>query len=387
MNMMNPMMSVMNDFDNSLQQEQQEMNQMMSNHGSMDRMHTSSRKRDYPSRNEDHFDIPAKKPYSQPSTNYREPKTSLERPSRYVDTDRGFSSSRDEPRRGSPIGRINNPLGLSGTRNTRREEDIEDEIAKYEKELQLLKRMKELKEERRRALNEDKPRRDASPGFSSYGMTSRSDYRGGAYGRESSLDRNGDRYNFDRKDRYGVASRGRSPVRESASSKYGDVAASKTRNPMMGSAARTPYAEKGNHGSYAEKGNHGSYDPAKDRSALSNSVSSAARGKSSYGYDKEKLDSFGTKDKLDSWTSLAGTRPGGSSYRYDGGLSSSYTPGLSGNGSSSYMPGLSGSSALSGLPSSGGYGTSSFTQSNSSNRGSHYPADGTTHRFDSRRWN
>merc|ERR1719222_150274 len=140
---------------------------MMSNQGSMEGRHSTTRKRDYPTRGDDNYENPAKKPYSQnpskevrdkpyshhSSSGFRERRKSVERSSRYGDVEGGHRG-RDAPRRDSPVGRSSNPLGPSTTLLTeRRKEDIDDEIAKYEKELLLLKRMKELKEERRRALN------------------------------------------------------------------------------------------------------------------------------------------------------------------------------------------------------------------------------------------
>merc|ERR1719354_1201156 len=87
-----------------------------------------SRKRGFPGgRNNEPFDVPAKKSFSGRS-------------------DRRDYGSRMSPEREKPSFGSGRPVLDDRAAKQRRGEELEEEIAKYERELQLLKKMKELKE-------------------------------------------------------------------------------------------------------------------------------------------------------------------------------------------------------------------------------------------------
>merc|ERR1719360_93867 len=144
-----------------------------------------SRKRGFPGgRNNEPFDVPAKKSFSGRSGDRR-------------DYGSRMDSEREKPSFGS--GR---PMLDDRAAKQRRGEELEEEIAKYERELQLLKKMKELKEERSSMLGSSSSRYGASS-FSSaskYNDYSRNDSysRGGAM---SPLSRRGDESRYGRRDR------------------------------------------------------------------------------------------------------------------------------------------------------------------------------------------
>merc|ERR1719468_906274 len=205
--MMNPMMNFMN------MQQQQELNMMMMNQNSMNSMmnqnkdmmmgHSKrgteppistdlSRKRGFPGgRNNEPFDVPAKKSFSGRSGERRD------------------YSGRMSPEREKPSFGSGRPAMLDDrAAKQRRGEELEEEIAKYERELQLPKKMKELKEERSSMLGSSSSRYGASSFSSSskYNDYSRNDSysRGGAM---SPLSRGGDESRYGRRDRSPVGSK------------------------------------------------------------------------------------------------------------------------------------------------------------------------------------
>merc|ERR1719468_1009225 len=152
-----------------------------------------SRKRGFPGgRNNEPFDVPAKKSFSGRSGDRRDYGSRMS------------SSEREKPSFGS--GR---PVLDDRAAKQRRGEELEEEIAKYERELQLLKKMKELKEERSSMLGSSSSRYGASSFSSSskYNDYSRNDSysRGGAM---SPLSRGGgDESRYGRRDRSPVGSK------------------------------------------------------------------------------------------------------------------------------------------------------------------------------------
>merc|ERR1719468_1005358 len=151
-----------------------------------------SRKRGFPGgRNNEPFDVPAKKSFSGRSG------------------DRRDYSGRMSPEREKPSYGSGRPAMLDDrAAKQRRGEELEQEIANYERELQLLKKMKELKEERSSMLGSSSSRYGASSFSSSskYNDYSRNDSysRGGAM---SPLSRGGDESRYGRRDRSPVGSK------------------------------------------------------------------------------------------------------------------------------------------------------------------------------------
>lgn len=232
-----------------------------------------SRKRGFPGgRNNEPFDVPSKKSFSGRSDNRRGYRMSPEREKPSFGSGRPMVDERAKQRRG---------------------EELEEEIAKYERELQLLKKMKELKEERSQ-LGSSSSRYGASSFSSSskYNDYSRNDSysRGGAMSPLShggSLSRGGDESRYGRRDR--------SPV----GSKYDS-------SPKIGSYRDEPFGEK----------RYGSGD-----AFFSSSYTSSARGGSS-GRDKpmdtwssarQEGSSFGSSSRYDSGPSRSGGAAGFSS--------------------------------------------------------------------------